>query len=93
MSSLSLAFGPKMVSISSNRIVTPSSLLRNRYAGETFTVAIGFGTRSSVTSRARVLPLAGSADKNASLGVDSHDSIMCVWTIHSAWARWACSLG
>jgi hypothetical protein len=54
--------------------VTPASdaIFLTKYAGLTFTANIGLGTNSSVISRARVFPEAGSADKNANLGVVSH---------------------
>ena len=64
ISSLSFAFGPNTVSISSNRSVgapLSSATLRKRYAGETFTASTGLGTSSSLTSSALVLPDPGYA--------------------------------
>ena len=82
ISSLSLARGPKTVSISSNKIVgrpASAATFRKRYAGVTLMASTGLGTSSSVTSKARVLPLPGSGDRNTSRGVDSQESI-----------RWVC---
>src|SRR5262245_54836949 len=54
---------------------------------------IGFGTNSSVTSNARVLPLIFSGDINASLGVVSNRSSMWQWAIQRTCETRACSLG
>jgi len=52
----------------------------------TFTAATGSGTSNSDTSIERVLPLAGSGDRKAILGVLSHASIRCACAIQSTCA-------
>ncbi len=82
-SSLSPAFGPKIVSISSNRIVgRPLGLDtdRNRAAADAFTAVMGCGTRVSTTSSARDFPDPGSGERKARRGVESKQS-----------SRWACA--
>ena len=53
----------------------------------------GLGTSDSVTSKARVLPLLGSGERNAMRGVESHRSISQAWPIHRTCATSSCALG